>query len=251
MKIITMKKLLILLALMIPSLASAATLSVSPSSQTVNAGDTFSVTVQLDTQGTSVDGVDLKYLKYNPALLQVQDADSAKPGVQITPGSLMTATLLNRVDNSLGRIAFSQVVTGGSKYKGSGTLATVSFKAIAGGKADLTFDYTPRQTTDSNIAAGGVDILNAVINGSYTLKGTAPTGTVPPPNTKKNDTQNDVQTKKNQKNPSVSKSVVADDEDIDRTLVKPSQKSLLESIYDIFKYIISRIKSGLSKLLEK
>lgn len=155
----------------IPSLASAATLSVSPSSHTVKAGDTFSVSVRLDTQGDSIDGVDLRYLNYNPSLLQVLDADASKAGVQITPGTLMPMTLLNNVDQAVGRIAFSQVSAGGTKYKGSGTLATISFKALASGSTQLTFNHTPSNTTDSNVAMAGKDTLSAVINGSITISG--------------------------------------------------------------------------------
>lgn len=155
----------------IPSLASAATLSVSPSSHTVKAGDIFSVSVRLDTQGDSIDGVDLRYLNYNSSLLQVLDADVAKSGVQVTPGTLMPMTLLNNVDQASGKISFSQVSAGGTKYKGSGTLAMISFKALASGSTQLTFNHTPSNTTDSNVAMAGKDTLSAVINGSITISG--------------------------------------------------------------------------------
>lgn len=147
---------------LLPALASAATLSVSPSSQSVNVGDTFTVSINLDTQGASVDGVDLRYLNYNPSLLQVQ-------GTKITPGSLMPMTLANTVDANNGRITFSQVSLGGNKYSGSGTLATVTFKALSSGTANLSFDYTQGKTTDSNVAANGADVLSAVVNGSFTV----------------------------------------------------------------------------------
>lgn len=177
-----MKKFLALsILILLPGLASAATLSVSPSSKSVNAGETFTVTVNLDTQNTAIDGVDLRYLNFNPTLLQVVDSNVSASGVQITPGTLMPATVSNNVNNSLGRIAFSQVTTGGSKYTGSGVLATISFKALYGGTAALTFDYVSNRTTDSNVAALGTDVLNSVVNGSYTISGaSAPVGSVPP-----------------------------------------------------------------------
>ena len=160
-----MKKLLALITMfLMPAIAGAATLSVSPSSQSVNAGDTFAVTVNLDTQNASVDGVDLRYLNYNSNLLQAQS---------VTPGNLMPMTLANSVDNNLGRITFSQVSAGGSKYKGSGVLATITFKALAAGSANLSFNYTNGNTTDSNVAAAGADVLSAVVNGSYTISGSS------------------------------------------------------------------------------
>lgn len=156
-------------ALTLPFVAGAATLSISPSSQNVNVGDTFTVTVNLDTQNTNIDGVDLRYLNYNPALLQVQDANPSVSGVQIAPGSLMPSTLANSVNPTFGRVTFSQVALGGSKYKGSGVLATITFKALASGNANVSLNYTPNSTTDSNVAAAGADALNAVVNGSYTI----------------------------------------------------------------------------------
>ena len=156
-----MKKVILIAGiLLVPSMASAATLSLSPSSQSVNVGDTFTVSINLDTQGASVDGVDIRYLNYNPALLQVQ---------QVTPGTLMPITPANSINASVGRITFSQVVVGGSQYKGSGALATITFKVLASGNASVTFNHTALNTTDSNVASNGSDVLTAVINGSYTV----------------------------------------------------------------------------------
>ncbi len=165
-----MKKIsFIAIGLLLPFLASAATLSVSPSSQSVNVGDTFSVVVNLDTQGASIDGVDLRYLNYNPGLLQLQDANASVSGVQIAPGSLMSMTLANSVDTNFGRITFSQVTAGGNKYRGSGALVTLTFKALLAGTASIIFNHTAGATTDSNVAAGGADTLSAVVNGTYTI----------------------------------------------------------------------------------
>lgn len=157
--------------LLVPGMVGAATLSLSPSSQSVNVGDTFTVTVNLDTQNVNIDGVDLRYLNYNPALLQIQDANPSVSGVQVAPGTLMPSTLANSVNSDLGRLIFSQVTLGGSKYKGSGVLATITFKALAAGNANVSLNYTQNSTTDSNVAAAGIDVLNAVVNGSYNIGG--------------------------------------------------------------------------------
>lgn len=174
------------IAVMLPAVVSAATLSVSPASQSVKTGDTFTVTVRLDTQGASIDGVDLRYLNFNSTLLQVRDANASQPGTQITADNLMPITAVNSADNTGGKILFSQLAAGGTKYKGSGILATISFKAIAPGTAALTFNHTPKSTTDSNVAAsGGDDLLTAVINGSYTISGAGgkTTTVITPPKT--------------------------------------------------------------------
>lgn len=174
-----MKKIFIIVLLtFFPGLVMASTLSVSPSSQSLKVGDTFTVNINLDTQGKMIDGVDIRYLNYNPNIIQIQDS-GIEAGVQIAPGNLMPLTLVNKVDESLGRVTFSQVVAGGSKYTGSGVLATITFKAVAPGNTDLTFDYSPNSTTDSNIASGGLDVLSLVVNGNYSVNSlTSSSGTV-------------------------------------------------------------------------
>jgi hypothetical protein len=151
--------------------ASAATLTLSPASGTYNANDNFTVNVNLDTTGQAIDGVDLFYLKFNPSILQVVDANGSASGVQITPGSLLPQTLSNTADNSTGKITFSQVTTGGTTYTGSGILASITFKAAFNGTSSLTFDFTPGSTADTNVAGGGVDKLTSVNSASFTVTG--------------------------------------------------------------------------------
>jgi peptidoglycan hydrolase-like protein with peptidoglycan-binding domain len=167
------------LSLAFAASASAATLVLSPSAQAVNVGDTFTVQVLLDTQGQPIDGVDLQALNYNPYNLQVQDADLSTVGAQIQPGTLMPNTVANTVDTTNGKIVFSQITNGGSTYTGSGVLATVTFKALVAGTANVTFGFTPGVTTDSNVASKGNDILSSVINGVFTINnaGTSNPGT--------------------------------------------------------------------------
>jgi peptidoglycan hydrolase-like protein with peptidoglycan-binding domain len=174
-----MRRIIVLIiAILFPGLVSAATLSISPSSQNINVGDTFSVSVVLDTQNQFTDGVDIVYLNYNPSLLQVQDASTTITGVQITPGDLLSYTVANTVNVDLGRVTFSQLAMGSSNYRGIGTLASISFKALAVGNANVSFNYTAGSTIDSNVAIGGLDILNGVSNGSFNIVTPAP---APPP----------------------------------------------------------------------
>ncbi|OGE98128.1 MAG: hypothetical protein A3G89_01025 [Candidatus Doudnabacteria bacterium RIFCSPLOWO2_12_FULL_42_9] len=163
------------------SVASAATLTVSPASGSYTAGQTFTVNVLLNTTSQPIDGVDFFYLKYNPAILQVQDSDAATSGVQIIPGTLLTQTLANTVDAATGKITFSQVTTTGTSYNGSGTVASINFKGIANGTSTLAFDFTAGSTADTNVAGGGTDKLTAVTNGSFTITGGTDPVTPPPP----------------------------------------------------------------------
>jgi len=165
----------LILGLIKPNLIKAATLSLSPSSGSYTVGDTFEVQIILDTQGAETDGVDIHYLNYDPSLLEVQDADTGQAGIQISPGTLYSNTPLNSVDSVNGLIDFSQTTAGGSTYNGSGVLATITFKVLSQGTANVTFDFTSGETTDTNVASSGQDVLTSVADGNYTFNPTAQT----------------------------------------------------------------------------
>ncbi len=165
---------------LIAGAAQAATLAVSPASSSVNVGANFSVNIVLDTTGQAVAGVDIYSLHFNPAVLQVVDADGVTAGVQIAAGSLMSNNQYNSADNTTGVIQFSQTPsTSGTNFTGSGNLATITFSPVAAGTSNLTFDFTLNSTTDTNVAVLYSDALTAVTNGSYTISNpsdvTAPT----------------------------------------------------------------------------
>jgi len=153
----------------VASLASASTLAISPTSNALTVGSTTTATIMLDTTGQAIYGVDIYSLHFNPAVLQVVDADGATAGIQIAPGTLMASTQYNSVNNAAGTIQFSQTPsTGASNFTGSGILATITFQAIASGTSNLTFDFTPGSTVDCNVAGLYTDLLTSVTNGVYT-----------------------------------------------------------------------------------
>jgi peptidoglycan hydrolase-like protein with peptidoglycan-binding domain len=159
----------LLASFFVVSHASAATFSVSPASASYNVGEVFTVEVKLDTGGASIDGVDVRYIRFNPNVLQVIDSNSSVEGIQVTPGTLMSFTPTNTVDNTQGIITFSQIVPGGQKYAGTGTLMSITFKALSTGSATVSFDASSGNTTDSNIASDGLDILTNAYSGQYAL----------------------------------------------------------------------------------
>jgi hypothetical protein len=156
--------------------AEAATLALSPSTGFHTVGTTFSVDVLLNTEDIGVDGVDIRYLNYDPLLLEVIDEDSGTAGVQITAGSLMPNTLANTVDTANGRISLSQVATGGTTFTNSTgqTLATVRFRVLGIGTSTVAFTFTPGSTADTNVAFAGTEVLTAVTNGTFSLVASAP-----------------------------------------------------------------------------
>lgn len=145
-----------------------ATLSLSPSSYSVSVNNAFAVKVVVNTGGQSAYGADINRLGFNPSILQVVDADSGTTGVQISPGVLMPLTIINKVDNTGGSIQFSQLATPGSTFNGSGNLATITFRAVGTGTANVTFDFTLGSGADTNVAGLGGDLLGSVTNGAFT-----------------------------------------------------------------------------------
>lgn len=145
----------------------AATLSLTSAAPTpVNS--TFIVNIIMNTGGGAVYGLDINHLHFNPNMLQVVDSDSATPGVQISPGSLMSINVQNTVDNNAGIVQFSQVSDFESTFTGSGIVASITFRVIAAGTSNVTIDFVQGNSIDSNIAGLGGDILTSVTGGSYT-----------------------------------------------------------------------------------
>jgi hypothetical protein len=168
----------VLLTLFLATTSSgyAATLSVSPVEQTVQAGETFTVSILIDTEGVYIDGVDVNTLYFDPNFLRIRDVDPDTPGIQIDVRALMASTIVNEVDPKTGQIWFSQIADVDARYANSEPveLATITFEARRNGNAEVSFNYTPESTIDTNIAALGDDVLSEVKNGSYAISGNAP-----------------------------------------------------------------------------
>lgn len=149
---------------------SNAQLAMGPQTKTVKVGDSFSADVILDTGNKPVDGVDIYALHYDPTILNVVDDIPAQKGTQITPGTIMSLTAANTVDEKTGSIKYGAVSEGGGSFSGKGVLATIHFKAVATGIAYLRFDFSQGSTVDSNAAYKGKDQLTSVVDAIYTVK---------------------------------------------------------------------------------
>ncbi len=147
--------------------AESATLSLDPSSGTFNSGCTFSLNVNLDTGGVQTDGAD--------AILVY---DTAKfTATSITKGTIYPDYPGNNIDAASGKITISGLASVSTPFSGKGILATINFTVVTeapAGVTQMTFDFDPNdkaKTTDSNVVERGTvtDILNSVVNGSYTI----------------------------------------------------------------------------------
>ncbi|NMC36255.1 hypothetical protein GYA49_04385 [Candidatus Beckwithbacteria bacterium] len=143
----------------------AASLKLSPASGSYDEGDSFSVKLDLVVSSESVDGVDA-VLNFDEDKLEV---------TQITEGTLFDNHPVKSFDNTNGKITISALVASTNPVDPvttSGTIATITFKAIDGGTAAVDFvlqtddsvnySYISENETSNNILSGRT-------NGSYTI----------------------------------------------------------------------------------
>lgn len=149
----------------------AAALQLSPPGGTYTVNQAFNVNINLSLSSETIDGVDA-ILNFNRSILEVTG---------ITTGSLFVDYPTSTYDNDTGKITVAGLASSTNPLTSGGTVATITFKAKAAGTGTVTFDFTSGSGTDSNVAehTTGNDILESVVNGSYTVNanGTTTTGT--------------------------------------------------------------------------
>ena len=156
-----------IMTVIFPSVALAATLSLSPSTGTFNKGCQFSVNIDLDATGADSNGTDA-ILNYDPSRLSA---------TQVLNGTIYSEYPGSNIDSRNGKITVTGLTSASSSFSGNGTLATVNFTVLDSaqvGATQLTFDFDPQdrsKTTDSNVIQKGTiaDVLTGVTNGSYTI----------------------------------------------------------------------------------
>jgi LysM repeat protein len=121
-------------------LAATTTALLTPAYQSISIGESVPVVLRLedvdDLYGYQVE------LSFDPALVEVVDADAGKAGVQVSLGSFLQPDFVpqNNADNTSGSIVcvVSQLAPT-SAVSGSGTLLTVTFKGKANGLTNIVF----------------------------------------------------------------------------------------------------------------
>jgi pimeloyl-ACP methyl ester carboxylesterase len=158
----------IALLMQIPS-AQAARLSLSSDPGNFNRECVVSVNIELDTEGVPVNAVDM-FLNYNTSQLTLIDQIPGINNIQIQKGNIFPvyASNENEVNTVSGEIKVTAFDMFGS-FNGSGVFATLVFQSNPGvGSASLSFDFTPGNTLDSNVAdLSSNDVLSSVGNQSY------------------------------------------------------------------------------------
>lgn len=142
--------------------ASAATLTVSPSTGSFTVGSTFSVSVYLNSEGQTVNTVGATML-YPADRLQLVSPS--------TGNSIITLwTAVPSVDNAQGKIVLQGGIPNGMRVD-KGIVTTLTFRVKAVGTGFLKFSDTSRVLLNDG---KGSDVLRQLNNGVFTL-------TLPPP----------------------------------------------------------------------
>ena len=121
-------------------LAQSASAALAPISQNIAVGQQTTVTLRLqnvnDLYGYQT------AIVFNPSVLEVIDADTAKAGIQVALGTFLQAGVVpqNSADNSVGTIVcvVSQLAPAGA-VSGSGDLLTITFRGKVQGHSEVRF----------------------------------------------------------------------------------------------------------------
>ncbi|MBC7234668.1 MAG: hypothetical protein H5T69_02415 [Chloroflexi bacterium] len=146
-----------------------------PSYSEIGVGESITVSVMVH------DVEDLYSLqmvvRFDPTLLQVQDADLGQPGVQVGVGSALSQTVtsidgffLQTVDNVAGTIAITvSFAFPDLAFYGSGSLIDISFLGVGGGSSSLGFDQLVlSDSTGASIDLTSYDGTVVVFDGTIT-----------------------------------------------------------------------------------
>jgi len=146
------------------------------------AGDTFAVTLDLNgAAGVHKVG---GYVLYNPNVVQVVDADPGTSGTQVLPGPFPGGGSVTANSAAGGSIQYEYTLAGSEEASGSGTIATVQFRALRNGDAGLQWGTV--QVVDGGGTAGALSTVAASVNvgGSTTAAATdTPSANDTPPST--------------------------------------------------------------------
>lgn len=165
-----------------PLQAGNAVIRFEPSSlQLINGGSAV-VQVRVDNV-VDLAGVDVE-IRFDPNVLQVDDADPNQSGVQIQPGGFLSPDFIavNSADNITGVIKYIAVQLAPTPpVTGSGAIALINFRAVNTGVSNLTLpvvnltDIQP-QNIPTEDQPGEIIIVQDGVTGTPTV--VLPTGTV-------------------------------------------------------------------------
>ncbi len=135
--------------------AEAAILKFDTSSISTTVGNTFTIQIIVDTQGSDqINSVDA-YVKFDSAILQA---------VSVSPGSFFPSVSQNITP---GKVYVAGYVDDPATSKtGSGTVATITFKANTNGSTTLSYDCQTGVNETSKVIKNDINATNIIVCGS-------------------------------------------------------------------------------------
>lgn len=155
--------------------------SVQPSTQTIGTGDTAIVEIQV-ADVSDLFGADLT-IRFDPAILQVIDANPLVPGVQVEPGAFLDISggkgfvVKNEADNTTGTINYAAtLLSPAPAVSGTGPIVRIAFQGTAPGTSSVKLESVQLSDSSAN------PIQATIKDGSVTVVTAPPTTppTVPP-----------------------------------------------------------------------
>lgn len=141
----------------IPAAAGAATLYVSPSDGVYEIGQSFRLTIMVNSQGTAINASE-GTLSFNPALLAVENISSA--------GSIFNINVQQpEYSNSAGTAHWAGITLNPGYRGATGNLVTVQMRALASGTAAVQIHSGSVLANDGT----GSEVLTAQNGGTYTI----------------------------------------------------------------------------------
>ncbi len=146
------------------SLLQKATISFSPSTGSFTEGSTFQVPVVINTEGKSINAIEL-HINFNPNQLQIVEPMSQQSiiGLWIKPPVY---------SNTLGTLKLTGTVPGGIVTK-SGLVANITFKAIMAGNTRLSISSQSQILANDGL---GTPVVTSFGNALYTIIPKPPDG---------------------------------------------------------------------------
>ena len=140
---------------------------VAPPTTTIAAGDTFSLTVEVDPRGQMINAADV-FLQFDPQFLRVVD-ESGRPATEVVPISDDLGMVLKKeADNVAGIISYAALETEPYTPTQNLRLFYVPFRALRqtppeGTQIQFLFTQSPRRITQLPVA--GYDVLRDSYDG--------------------------------------------------------------------------------------
>lgn len=147
--------------------APATTLALNPSSVTKNVGDIFSMDIQIDTGENNVAIAEL-HLTYDASILEALSITNGPAAPMIAASGVVgqgTASISVRAESSTKPI------------KGTGTIATVRFKALAPTTTPVNIAFDTATTFVSGLGESQPNVLINTTPATVTVQGAVPTPT--------------------------------------------------------------------------